>query len=106
MGVIENVEAWELMQLYSRIKDRVRLTAKNFDMMTQIDKCFGEMSRVHTLATDVGLAAIGQIRNTQWAVGVERRRHSRITLPSGNQVQSGGKNASVNGWGIPPKVRS
>jgi hypothetical protein len=73
VSIVKNVEAWQLMQLYSRIKDGVRLTAKNFNMMTEIDKSFGEMSRVHTLATDVGLAAIRQIGNTQRAVGVERR---------------------------------
>jgi hypothetical protein len=42
-------------------------------MMTEIDKCFGEVSRVHALTAYVGLAAIRQIGNTQRAVGVERR---------------------------------
>jgi hypothetical protein len=62
-----------LVQLHSRIKNWVRLPTKNFNMMTEIDKCFGEMSRVHTLSTHVRLAAIRQIGNTQGAVGVERR---------------------------------
>jgi hypothetical protein len=61
------------MQLHSRIKNRVWLPAKNFHMMTKIDQCLGQMSRVHTLSTDVRLAAIRQIGNAQGAVGVERR---------------------------------
>ncbi len=61
------------MQLHSRIKNRVRLSAKNFDMVTEIDKSLGEVSRIHTLATDVRLATVCQIGNSQGAVGVERR---------------------------------
>jgi hypothetical protein len=61
------------MELHSWVKNWIRLSAKNFDMMTEIDKRFGEVSGVHALATDVRLAAICQIGNTQGAVGVERR---------------------------------
>ncbi len=61
------------MQLHSWIKNWVWLSAKNFHMMTEIDKCFGEVSRVHALTAYVGLAALREIGNTQLAVGVERR---------------------------------
>jgi hypothetical protein len=73
VSIVKNVEAWQLVQLHSRIKNRVRLPTKNFNMMTQIKKSLGEVSRVHTLATYMGLAAIRQIGNAQGAVGVERR---------------------------------
>ena len=61
------------MQLHSRIKNWVWLSTKNFNMMTEIYKCFGEVSRVHALTAHVRFAAIRQIGNTQGAVGVERR---------------------------------
>jgi hypothetical protein len=73
VSIVKNIEAGQLVQLYSRIKNWVWLSAKNFDMMTEIDKGLGEVSRVHALATHMGLAAIRQIGNTQGAVGVERR---------------------------------
>ena len=58
------------MQLHSWIKNWVWLSAKNFHMMTEIDKCFGEVARVDALATDMRFSPIREVRNPQGAVWV------------------------------------
>ena len=58
-------------------------------MMAEVCQSLGQMAGVDALAADVGLAAIGEVCNAQWSVGVERPLHNSFTLPVGNQPQSG-----------------
>jgi hypothetical protein len=39
--IVEDVEAGQFVQLNARVDYWVRLTAKNFDMVTEVDQCFG-----------------------------------------------------------------
>ena len=56
--------------------------------MTEIDERFRQMSGVDALATHMRLAPISEVCDAQRAVWIERQRHDRLSLPSGNPVPS------------------
>jgi hypothetical protein len=70
--IVEEVKTWQLVHLNAVVQDGVRLATKNFNRVTEIDESLGEVSRVDALASDMGFAAIREIRNAQGAVGVVR----------------------------------
>jgi hypothetical protein len=70
--IVEEVKAWQLVHLNAVIQDWVRLTAEYLDRVTKIDESLSEVSRVDALASDMGFAAIREIRDAQGAVGVVR----------------------------------
>jgi hypothetical protein len=70
--IIEKVKAWQLVHLNAVVQDGVGLATENLDGVTKIDESLGEVSGVYALASDMGLAAIREIRNAQGAVGVVR----------------------------------
>jgi len=63
--IVEDVEARQLVQRDARVEHRVRLAAVDLHVVPEVDERLGEMPRVHALATDVRLAAIGEIRKSQ-----------------------------------------
>ena len=75
--VVEDVEARQLVHLDARIEHRVRLTAVHLDVMTEVDERLREVARVHALPTDVGFAAVREVRDAQRAVAqtVMHRAH-------------------------------
>ena len=87
--VIEDVEARQLMHHDTRVDYGVRLATKDFDVMTEVDQGFGEVSGVDALTAHVGLSPIGQVSNAQRAVWIVRRRHIRMSLPIGNHGSPG-----------------
>ena len=79
--VVEDVEAWQLVQGDARVEDRIGLTGVHLDVVTEVDERLGQVSRVDALTTDMGLPAIGQIGDTQRPVGVKRGPHKGFSLP-------------------------
>jgi hypothetical protein len=63
------------VQLDARINYRIWLAAKNFDLMTEIDQRFCQMTRVNALTTDMWFAAICEIRDSYWTVDIKRFGH-------------------------------
>ena len=39
-------------------------------MVAEVDESFGEVAAVDTLAADVRLASVGEVRDPEWCVGV------------------------------------
>ena len=71
--VVEHVEARQLGQRHPLVEHRVRLAAEHLDVVAEVDERLGEVPRVHALAADVGLAAVGEVGDPQRRVGVGRR---------------------------------
>ena len=49
------------MQLNAGVKHGVWLPAVDLDMVAKIGECFGEMTGVNALATDVGFASVSEV---------------------------------------------
>ena len=65
VGVVEDVEARELVEGDPVIEDRVRLAAEHLDVVPEIEQRLRQMAGVDALATDVRLASIGEIGDPQ-----------------------------------------
>ena len=87
--VVEGVEARELGQRDALVEDRVRLATEHLDGVTEVGEGLGEVPGVHALAADVGLAAVGEVRDLERCVRIETGvRHPSeaigARLPPGN----------------------
>ena len=69
--VVERVEARELGQRDALVEDRVRLAAEHLDAVAEVGEGLGEVAGVHTLAADVGLATVGEVRDLERRVRIE-----------------------------------
>ena len=63
--VVDEIEARQFGECHPLVEYRVGLTAEDLDRMAEIDESLREVAGVHPLAADVGLAAIGEIRDPQ-----------------------------------------
>ena len=72
--LVERVEARQLGELHPLVEDRVRLTAEHLDRVSEVAQRLGEVSRVDALAADVGLAAVGQVRDLERGIRIESGR--------------------------------
>ena len=72
--LVERVEAGELGQLHPLVEDRVRLAAEHLDGVAEVAQRLREVSRVHALPADVGLAAVGEVRDLERGVRIESGR--------------------------------
>jgi hypothetical protein len=73
--IVENVKAAEFVQLDTFIKDRVRLTTENFDMVPEVRQSFGQMARIYTLTSNMWFATVCEVRKAQRAIWVRHRGH-------------------------------
>ena len=66
--VVAEVEARQLVQRHALVEHRVRLAAEHLDLVAEVDERLGEVARVHALAADVRLAAVGEVGDAQRSV--------------------------------------
>ncbi len=75
--VVVDVEAGQLDQRDPRVELGVGLAAQHLDVVAEVDERLGEVAGVDALATDVGLAPVGEQRDAQRrVVGVHSRNLS------------------------------
>ena len=68
--VVEDVETGQLVQRHPLVEDRVRLAGEDLDLMAEIGQGLGEMTGVHALTPDMGLAPVREIGDAQGSVRV------------------------------------
>ena len=81
-----DVEARQRVERDALVDDGVGRPGVDLDMVAEVDESFGEVAAVDTLAADVRLASVGEVRDPERCVGVggrPRHRASRLRLPRG-----------------------
>ena len=73
--VVEEVEAWQFREGDALIEHGVRLAAEHFDLMSEIEECFREMTGVDALAANVGLSSVREVGDPQGTVWIKTLRH-------------------------------
>ena len=81
--VVPDVEARQLVQRDALVEDRVRLAAEDLDVVAEVDQRLGEVAGVDALATDVRLAAVGEIGDERGASGESAAAPADVTADIG-----------------------
>ncbi|CAB4605385.1 unannotated protein [freshwater metagenome] len=68
--VVVDVEARKFDEGNPRIEHGKGLSAEYFDLVTEVDKGFGEMARVDALPADMGLSSVGQKGDAQGELAI------------------------------------
>ena len=73
--VVEEVEAWQFREGDALIEHGVGLATEYFDLMSEIEECFREMTGVDALAANVGLSSVREVGDPQGTVRIKTLRH-------------------------------
>ncbi len=104
VGVVEDVEARQLDEGHPGVEDRVRLAAEHLDVVAEVDQRLRQVAGVDALATDVGLAPVGEVGDAQRVVTTGAGGRHRGTLSVGLTTRSG--RLALGSKAVQPRVKA